>query len=71
MRQLKPSMKPGAALKTDRTLSQEVPGCDALLGAIKRLEVENAALLEEVRQLRAAVGFYKAVIEHSQADKVA
>ena len=36
---------------------------------IKRLENENADLLEEVRQLRAAIALYSAVIERQQTHK--
>lgn len=38
-----------------------------MLGTIDRLNHEKAELLEEVRQLRAAVAIYRRIAEHAMA----
>lgn len=40
---------------------------DVMLGTIDRLNHEKAELLEEVRQLRAAVAIYRRIAEHAMA----
>jgi hypothetical protein len=40
------------------------PSHDFVLTALERLNREKAELLEEVRQLRAAVSIYKRIAEH-------
>lgn len=50
---------------------RQKPAQDLVLAAIDRLAREKAELMEEVRQLRAAVAIYRRVVEQVTANRAA
>ncbi|SPE40698.1 hypothetical protein SBA3_3860006 [Candidatus Sulfopaludibacter sp. SbA3] len=53
-------------IKSPRRSKQPKVSGDLVLATIDRLTREKAELLEEVRQLRAAVAIYQRIAEHVQ-----
>jgi hypothetical protein len=49
---------------------EQTPSHDFVLATLERLNHEKAELLEEVRQLRAAVSIYRRIAEHVTANQL-